>query len=373
MDWVIGLALLVVVGVAGTYGVRAVATPSPSTQVTRSDGPVDSWGRVPEDVAEATIVGAVRAAGQERTEREPGSGARSKSSRKAGKDLPGLIEVAPKRDRDDANPTVQVVVSSFNVLGSSHTAGHGRGKRARASGAARAGAAARLISGNGVGIVGLQELQWDQAAVLANRLPGYGIYPGRSMGPRNAENSIAWRLDMFDVVDARTLTIPYFRGNPRQMPYVKLRSRANDQELWVLNVHHPASTPRWGNNARWRRVAVRRELDLVRSLRQAEPDVPVLLTGDMNDRAAYFCPVVGSGLLRASNGGSAAGGACRLPAAPQIDWIMGTPDTTWSGYVVDRSGLVRWTSDHPMVRAVLTLEGSDAVSEAADALAALGD
>jgi endonuclease/exonuclease/phosphatase family metal-dependent hydrolase len=268
---------------------------------------------------------------------------------------------------------VQVVVSSYNVLGSSHTAGHGRGKKAKASGVARAGAAARLISGHGVGIVGLQELQWDQAGVLSGRLSGYGIYPGRSMGARNAENSIMWRLDMFDVVDARTISIPYFRGNPRQMPYVKLRSRANGRELWVLNVHNPASTPRWGNNARWRQVALRKELDLIRDLRQAEPDVPVLMTGDMNDRADYFCPAVGSGLLRASNGGSARGGACRLPAAPQIDWIMGTPDTTWSGYVVDRSGLVRWASDHPMVRAVLTLEGSDAVSEAADALSALGD
>ena len=41
--------------------------------------------------------------------------------------------------------------------------------------------------------------------------------------------------------------------------------------------------------------------------------------------------------------------------------------------VLDRSALVRWSTDHPMVRSVLTLRASDAVSEAADALAALGD
>jgi hypothetical protein len=182
-----------------------------------------------------------------------------------------------------------------------------------------------------------------------------------------------WRRDLFDTVETRTVTIPYFRGHPRQMPYVKLRSRANDKELWVLNVHNPATTPRWGNNARWRAAAVRREIDLVRSLRSAEPDVPVIMTGDMNDRAAFFCPMAGSGVLTASNGGSASGGGCSPPPATQIDWIMGTPGLEWSGYVVDRSALVRWSTDHPMVRAVLTLKAGDAVSEAADALAALGD
>jgi hypothetical protein len=178
---------------------------------------------------------------------------------------------------------------------------------------------------------------------------------------------------MFDLVEARTVTIPYFRGHPRQMPYIKLRSVANGKVLWVLNVHNPADTPQFGNNARWRRAAIQREIELIRGLRQAEPDVPVVMTGDMNDRAEFFCPMVGTGLLRASNGGSAGGGSCSPPPATQIDWVLGTPELTWSGYVVDRSALVRWTTDHPMVRAVLTIAGGDAVSEAADALAALGD
>lgn len=285
---------------------------------------------------------------------------------------PAPLAVPRKRARSAPSPTVQVVVSSFNVLGSSHTGRHGD-RKGFASGVARAKGAARLIDGNGVGIVGLQELQWDQAGALSRHLPGYGIYPGRSMTAREAENSIMWRRDMFDVVETRTVAIPYFRGRERQMPYVKLRSRANAEQLWVLNVHNPATMRKWGDNARWRAAAVRRELDLVRSLRQAEPDVPVLMTGDMNDRSAFFCPVVGSGLLRSSAGGSAGGGSCSPPRPTQIDWIMGTPDAPWSGHVVDRSALVRWSTDHPMVRAVLTLNGSDAVSEAADALAALGD
>ena len=366
MDWVIGTSVLVVVGIAGTYGVQAVATTSPSSKVTRSDSG-DDWGSVHEDVEPSTTLNA-----KERAAKAP-KGMPTISKRSAKASFPSPLKLAQRRDRDAPAPTVQVVVSSFNVLGSSHTAGSGKGKKGRPSGVTRSSGAARLISGNGVGIVGLQELQWDQARSLSSKLPGYGIYPGTSMGAREAENSIMWRLDMFDVVEAHTATIPYFRGNPRQMPYIKLRSRANDKELWVLNVHNPADTRQWGKNARWRQAAIQREIDLIRGLREAEPETPVVMTGDMNDRDAFFCPMVGSGLLTASNGGSAGGGSCSPPPATQIDWILGSPGTEWSGYVVDRSALVRWSTDHPMVRAVLTLRASDAVSEAADALAALGD
>ncbi|GAA1936292.1 hypothetical protein GCM10009815_33920 [Nocardioides marmoribigeumensis] len=368
MDWVIGTSLLVVLGIAGTYGVQAVATTSPTTRVTRSDSADGGWGSVHEDVAPSTTIDAKARAARKRAPMPRLSG-----SAKAAFPNPLKLTKQPERARNAPAPTVQVVVSSFNVLGSSHTAGSGGGKKGRPSGVTRAAGAARLISGNGVGIVGLQELQWDQARALTSRLPDYAIYPGTSMGARNAENSIMWRRSMFELVESHTVTIPYFRGHPRQMPYIKLRSIANGKELWVLNVHNPASTRQFGNNARWRKVAVQREIELVRGLRQAEPDVPVVMTGDMNDRADFFCPMVGSGLLRASNGGSAGGGSCAPPPRIQIDWIMGTPELPWSGYVVDRSALVRWSTDHPMVRAVLTISGADAVSEAADALAALGD
>lgn len=44
-----------------------------------------------------------------------------------------------------------------------------------------------------------------------------------------------------------------------------------------------------------------------------------------------------------------------MPAGAPIYWIVGTPDITWSGYTVERGGLVRWTSDHPLVAATATL------------------
>ena len=59
MDWVIGTALLVVLGIAGTYGVQAIATPSPSSKVTRADDAAEEdWGSVFEDVAEGTTLDA---------------------------------------------------------------------------------------------------------------------------------------------------------------------------------------------------------------------------------------------------------------------------------------------------------------------------
>lgn len=80
-----------------------------------------------------------------------------------------------------AATSVEFVVSSFNVLGSSHTRGKGA-RRGFAPGPTRAGYAAQLITAHDVEIVGLQELQGDQMRTLMGKLPGYGIFPGPSMG-----------------------------------------------------------------------------------------------------------------------------------------------------------------------------------------------
>jgi endonuclease/exonuclease/phosphatase family metal-dependent hydrolase len=243
-------------------------------------------------------------------------------------------------------PALSLRVISFNVLGSSHT----RGRGGRPAGVTRIGGAARLIAGTPV--VGLQELQPDQAASLGRRLPGYGTFPGNSMGKPHSENSLMWRQDLFTPLELHTIGIPYHGGRTRQMPYVKLR-HVSGTEVWAANFHNPASTARAGNNGRWRRVAVQRQIALARRL-QAD-GTPVIFTGDFNDRSAFFCPIVRSGALRASNGGDAGPGFCNVPGGAPIDWIVGSPDISWSGYTVNRSRLVRWTSDHPLVAATATL------------------
>lgn len=243
------------------------------------------------------------------------------------------------------SPALSVRVVTFNVLGSSHT----RGRGGRPSGVARMAGAAQLV--RDVPLVGLQELQSDQAASLMRRLPAYDIFPGNSMGRRFSHNSLIWRADLFAAVERRIIGIPYHRGRIWPMPYVKLR-HVSGTELWMANFHNPASTRRAGNNARWRRVAVAKEIALARAL--GADGTPVVFTGDFNDGAEFFCPVARSGVLSASNGGSAGRGFCRVPSGAPIDWIVGSPEISWSGYRVARGGLVGRTSDHPLVTATAT-------------------
>jgi endonuclease/exonuclease/phosphatase family metal-dependent hydrolase len=259
---------------------------------------------------------------------------------------PGPSPTEPPAPQPVVAPPLSVRVITFNVLGTSHT----RGPDGRPGGVARIGGAARLIAGTP--IVGLQELQTDQAAAIARRLPGYGLFPGNSMGRPHSDNTLMWRQDLFTAVQLRTIGIPYHGGRIRQMPYVKLR-HVSGTEVWVANFHNPATTVNAGNNARWRRVAVQKEIALARAL-QAD-GTPVIFTGDFNDRGGFFCPVVRSGALRAANGGDAGPGFCNVPGGAPIDWIMGSPDITWSDYSASRSGPVRWASDHPLVAATATI------------------
>jgi hypothetical protein len=157
-----------------------------------------------------------------------------------------------------------------------------------------------------------------------------------------------WRSDKWQAVQSSTTPIPYFKGRIHQMPYLRLRNLQTGAEVWVANFHNPASTKRSGNNARWRVEARRRQILLANRL-YGETGVPVIFTGDMNEREEYFCPVVGATALEASNGGSVVGTRCDPPDNPRIDWIFGTPEIDWLSSVANRSDLVQRTSDHPMI------------------------
>ena len=51
----------------------------------------------------------------------------------------------------------------------------------------------------------------------------------------------------------------------------------------------------------------------------------------------------------AANGGSNGSDGCRPPSPIHVDWIFGPVETAFSGYLADRSEMVRKSSDHPMV------------------------
>ena len=252
-------------------------------------------------------------------------------------------------------PKLDFVLSSFNVLGSSHSAPGGT-RSAMAPGTTRIRWVAGLLARHGVDVVGFQEFQLDQARTFSRVTRGrYGVYPGTRLGGRGAQNSIAWRTDTWEVVDAATVPIPYFNGNRMPMPVVLLRNRDTGLRAYFTNFHNPASISRLPNQGRWRGMALAREIALVKRL-IARTGYPVFLTGDLNEREDAFCAVTGRSAMVAANGGSN-DGSCRPPGSTGIDWIFGSPDATFSNYGAVRSGLVNRISDHPMLLSNVRIEG----------------
>jgi Endonuclease/Exonuclease/phosphatase family len=241
------------------------------------------------------------------------------------------------------------------VLGSSHTFGTGKGKKSgMAPGVVRARWAAELIRRHQAEVIGFQELQSNQLATL-RRHTDMEFFPGTSMGRADSENSIGWRGDRWVAVEARTVKVPYFNGNGRQMPYVRLRNRATGLEAWFANFHNPADTRRFPGQQRFRSRAADIEVALANRLIR-ETHTPVFITGDMNDRDAYFCRLTGGAPMLAARGGSNSG-SCRPDSPRAVDWIFGSQDATFTDYLEDRSQLVQRTSDHPMLLARVRLLG----------------
>ncbi len=235
------------------------------------------------------------------------------------------------------------VLASFNVLGNSHTAGGGD-RSGWASGDVRMRKAVELLDRYAVDVVGLQEFQRPQRqAMLDAAGDRYALYSP----PGDTENSVAWRRDRWAFVSADTMPIPYFHGNIRDMPIVRLRDLATGGEAIFANVHNPADVH--GPAGRWRAEAIRRELAVMTSL-STQYDVPAFLTGDFNDRTNAFCGLTSGGVLTASAGGSHAG-RCVPPKRAGIDWIFGTSRSTWAGSSVVRTSQQSRISDHPLVLA----------------------
>ena len=248
-------------------------------------------------------------------------------------------------------------VASYNVLGDSHT-GPGGNKPGFPDGGPRMDMSIAALRNNGIDVVGFQEFEESQHGMFSSRAGEYSLYPGMSLGNKSVRFNIAWRSDVFQLVEAHTLSIPYAGGSRIAMPVVLLESISTGRRAWFANFHNPADTPNLGNNARWRAEAAAIEVAHLTELHQAD-GTPVIATGDYNERAEIFCRFTAGGVFTAAAGGSSAGG-CAPPPSMQVDWVFGSTGVAFTGYSVTGTGQA---SDHSMVHSTATLTGDDGETE----------
>lgn len=243
--------------------------------------------------------------------------------------------------RQAANPQpYELTIATFNVLGSQHTAPGGDRRKYPPASIRNAGAAG-LIAAHGADIVGTQELQADQLAALTSRT-GLTAWPGTAWGSEETDNSILYDDSRFDYVEGTSFTVT-FMGRPRPQPILKLKDTATGREFYVVNTHLSAGG---GSYAGERYAGMSTLVGVMNDLKAT--GLPVLLTGDMNDREIFYCRVVDPADLSASNGG---GAGCAPPGGQiPVDWVVGS-GITWSGYWRDTSSTARRISDHIFVSA----------------------
>ena len=280
----------------------------------------------------------------------------------------GQVLVDRPNPRRAAPPVLTFRMATFNALGSSHTHKGGHRKQ-KASGPARTARAGQYVMDNNIDLIGFQEMQGDQRSAFMNATGGrYALYPGDSLRSMDGENSIAYRLDTWELVKADSIPIPYFGGNPRNMPILLLRNKQTGITAYFANFHNPADTAQFGNQARWRAAAKAREVELVPTLKAS--GYPVFITGDMNEQQSWFCSVAGPGDLKAAAGGEGGRNGCDVAGGFRIDWIAGSHDVQFSNYHEDRSGLVAWMTDHPVAITDVTIDAANFPASVADATAA---
>jgi endonuclease/exonuclease/phosphatase family metal-dependent hydrolase len=233
------------------------------------------------------------------------------------------------------------VLSSFNVLGSSHTA-PGGDKASWASGVERIRMVANVLKEKKMDVVGFQELHDDQANEF-KKVAGddYGLYPGSIKKAFGSDNSIAWRKDTWDLVDAKLLDMPSHKGRNQPSPLVRLRNKETGQEVYFLNIHNAPGYHIGGAQQANRDRATAIQTQLINDLK-AKTNLPVIVTGDFNDKQKAFDVMTKQAGLHAANQ-TPAGTAPKLMT---LDWIFGSKQVDFSNYTRLAKGIVGRITDH---------------------------
>ena len=245
-----------------------------------------------------------------------------------------------ERAREAAPSIPDFGVAMLNILGSNHTQG---GRGGYASGTNRAYSATQMLLARGASIIGFSEIQRDQLAVFTNNAPSYGVYPGDSVGSGGIPTTLAWDTGVWSLVEAHTVTIP-FSGQLRPAPVVKLASVATGAEVWVMNVHN---SPQGMEGERERAEAI--EIAKVRELEAT--GIPIIVTGDFNEREEALCAFTATSLQSAVGGGY-----CYPPPQPmRVDWIFASESFSVNSWDVTRAAPVPYITDHAALFARLSL------------------
>ena len=250
----------------------------------------------------------------------------------------------------DAPPVIPETgfrVATYNVLGF-HLTQPGGGRPGWGNGASRVAAGKAKLEAAGVDIVVLNEFESPQANVFLgdSEWTLYRAAPNNSFRDGNTNgNAIAFKTADWKIVETTEILVPY--KTTLHMPVVMLENLDTGAVIRVIAVHNPASTAKAGNQQASRNNARAIEIAAMSELRAADPDIPIIIAGDMNERETVFCSFTGTGFLQSSAGGSV-GGGCNPPRHGPVDWIFSTLDLDFTSQSIDTSTLGR-ISDHPMV------------------------
>jgi endonuclease/exonuclease/phosphatase family metal-dependent hydrolase len=259
--------------------------------------------------------------------------------------LPASLMTDPVRPVADT--VTRLTVASFNILGDSHTEPGGK-NAGMASGSARMEWTLQLMRRHDVDVAGWQEFHNPQRAAFTSLSERFRVWPGNNHPNRYKQNVVVWRTATYALVDAFTFKVPYLNGVLQSQPAVRLRDRSTGQQFWVMSVHYSPGLS--GAAYAWRSEALRRHIAVTNDL--LKDGIPVLSTGDFNNREITFCRYTASGAMIAAAGGSTSGRTCLPPPGriARVDWIFGSKrDTDFSNYQFIRSPLVVQTSDHPLI------------------------
>jgi alpha-tubulin suppressor-like RCC1 family protein/endonuclease/exonuclease/phosphatase family metal-dependent hydrolase len=263
---------------------------------------------------------------------------------------PGVRPIVPRRAARRLDQ--QTVITSFNVLGSNHTA-PGGGALNYAPARIRTEWTANLLESSSADIVAFQELKADQYAQLQKTLaPTYAFYPATVDAGKVVWQSVMWDTSQWEFVSAVDITVPVI-GTTRPNPMVRLRSKLTGRNIWVFNVHNSSKNTR--ERQRERNAAVKIELAKIKAQRAKK--IPVVFLGDMNEREVVFCKVVRQTDLRAATGGYATKRKCVPPRTMHLDWIFASPEFKVHSAAFERTPRVTLITDHSVLTATTSIPG----------------